>query len=1031
MNIYTFLIASAAVTSIVRFLILPSLRRKIRDDRTPRLVRRIAMVEVFKFIAFASMVAAMSSAIAVVAIVLASSRFESAEALLRQARHVREAIEMISTDLNAVIILVLLPTLLFIIYRSSKKTVGARYRKALEAEVKRLVALREVGSLPELPPTPEMRKVAARIAALDNAIAERSPYRGPDIPKMKELRHELVKAHALLDLDRRAQVQFDTSFLDVAPKGRFGPLATFFMSQGMLTSLEASSRTLSFVGIFLLMPSLIGVSMSGARTPLDVRIAQLQIAASSKAAEKSFESAKADDDRTIDDQVAIQQIAAAYQAAWQSRGAWQNVTREPEASTEMLRKLRANEVRRNILTEFSAQTGIEVMSDAGESARAIASRAIAMPDAPLNPIGERMAARLNTVKRKQPHAFDKIKHTLRDFKASFGRIAEKRDVESVLFSAIFERALDHAWHPDHAVGELAEELTTDVTPELVKAADESYGLNFLNALANGESLDQAAEQVKPTPSMPIHPAAILQERGVVAVAEKERKGLIASSDQGPALFSDRTRLNNFSANRLLDVIQGEDEASTADNVLGSVSSYEDHFPGTAAGVGNTDRSQFLKFRDPALKDEIADARSFTHLRGSPHVGGVLIGVAPTTPRSPLAFRDLEWKESGDSVTLTLVAANNRRFDLGPWRKQIVAQALAYAADGRPTAVTVLNVTRARAQRVLVHPALVNSPLGCRTIEIDKLVFDHFKLAQTNMKTVEEQDDLYELASAIIVRRLAPANVIDPADKMLNALLTEIPTLKENLANAPLATDLQSMFDPRRSPITVKDEYFDRPIVDVIRRCANQTKIDAYSGCIEHSPLGAITIKDAESIPVLNFVSGVRELPYSPDADLAFLREPSSNPLWPLDFDMQVVFDSPPPFGSRSHEKVEDPNPWTFPSLHDLINQTIETLAKNNGYECSVIRDLREFTIAQRLFRTILSGAFGPSFPIEKLAALEHDTVSSLPSASVSTPKWISVAKDAPPEVAKLRGALGVVEGTGLDACGAIPGQTTIQAACRQ
>ena len=137
MNIYTFLIASAAVTSIVRFLILPSLRRKIRDDRTPRLVRRIAMVEVFKFIAFASMVAAMSSAIAVVAIVLASSRFESAEALLRQARHVREAIEMISTDLNAVIILVLLPTLLFIIYRSSKKTVGARYRKALEAEVKR------------------------------------------------------------------------------------------------------------------------------------------------------------------------------------------------------------------------------------------------------------------------------------------------------------------------------------------------------------------------------------------------------------------------------------------------------------------------------------------------------------------------------------------------------------------------------------------------------------------------------------------------------------------------------------------------------------------------------------------------------------------------------------------------------------------------------------------------------------------------------------------------------------------------------
>eukprot|EP01034_Spumella_vulgaris_P006275 gene6275-7992_t len=114
------------------------------------------------------------------------------------------------------------------------------------------------------------------------------------------------------------------------------------------------------------------------------------------------------------------------------------------------------------------------------------------------------------------------------------------------------------------------------------------------------------------------------------------------------------------------------------------------------------------------------SRSFTRLRGSVRVGGVLIGADPTTG-APLDVRDIGWRVDGATLALTLKLAD-RTIDVGRFDGETVQQALAYAADERPTTVTMTSgPLMPKILRVHLHPSLVDTELGCHMIELDRFV----------------------------------------------------------------------------------------------------------------------------------------------------------------------------------------------------------------------------------------------------------------------------------------------------------------------
>jgi len=128
--------------------------------------------------------------------------------------------------------------------------------------------------------------------------------------------------------------------------------------------------------------------------------------------------------------------------------------------------------------------------------------------------------------------------------------------------------------------------------------------------------------------------------------------------------------------------------------------------------------------------------SFPRLHGHSGVGGVLIGRPPDAGR--LNGRDLTWTtDLKGQVTVDVVLADTV-VQVGPAQSETVAAALAYAADGRPTAATILNVIPTAAQRVLLHPALVNTPVGCRVVELDRLLY-RWLAADSGLEQLYQQE----------------------------------------------------------------------------------------------------------------------------------------------------------------------------------------------------------------------------------------------------------------------------------------------------
>lgn len=177
---------------------------------------------------------------------------------------------------------------------------------------------------------------------------------------------------------------------------------------------------------------------------------------------------------------------------------------------------------------------------------------------------------------------------------------------------------------------------------------------------------------------------------------------------------------------------------------------------------------------PSAKSLAANAtraRSFIKLRGFAKVGGVLIGREPSPALEPApAITSFQWQiTDGKKVLLQAADAAGKLVPHCPSEAldpDAVYAALVYAADGRPTAVTMVTADPLKELKILVHPALVDTRVGRAIVDLDRFV-DQFAGTRDGESEEAEMDralastlvyhanDLYRVAWAARFAALSP------------------------------------------------------------------------------------------------------------------------------------------------------------------------------------------------------------------------------------------------------------------------------------
>jgi len=434
---------------------------------------------------------------------------------------------------------------------------------------------------------------------------------------------------------------------------------------------------------------------------------------------------------------------------------------------------------------------------------------------------------------------------------------------------------------------------------------------------------------------------------------------------------------------------------------GGLSTYEDYFPNSLQSSAPTHYAVIMKtlkrFSPNSIvaftrEEAFNNAFSFSSLSANPWIGGVLIGRSPEKNSTAPDIRYVQWKDTAGFVNITLIDAAGKKYQLGRFPKAVIALAIAYAADARPVAATMINCTDgALPLRVLVHPALVNTPLGCNIISMDRFV-DTYAYnepsgqVQYALQQFRYQKLIYDACAYYLIfkRHLYEGTenflVEGPYKQLSGFVISNFTLLKQKLLNGKVFND------PLLSPMRVKKNYYHQYLVDLIvtHLAASTTgeeffnKIDA--GFPGNMSAGDILITQSE------IRSGVRENPYVLDPDLrSLMLTADDNPLNTLTFIEQVAYNKSRFCKKDFHPEVDD-SPWEFPYIksNNMIQRAIDQNVQT-GVNKEIMDNALAFTVAQRLFRNAFSGGLGLGFPLSRVGALMEVCVGQV--GYVKTPEW--------------------------------------------
>jgi hypothetical protein len=899
-------------------------------------------------------------------------------------------------------------------------------------------------------------------AVADDRIAEAEAV---GLRENLEARQEaLQREYARIDILRRVELKLDEADMEEsnASTSWWGKVRDIITSRGALTTLEGTAKVLRLALLVLLIPSLLATNARALNEGLEQRIArvdELRIAARAEDATADWEQALAalpeapDDQAAVPDSV-IDAVARSFEDAVFHTALIGRRIGPPVRSTIVRRQMLALATPRHL----APRDGGHVARVPETSIDDIVSQA---ERGPRTPLGQRYRDELRVDLERSP----RLRARLRGYAASFSQPASGDDIARALLKQTLGYAAEGVRPTGDLLGTVYDGVTSTIDPGELRTSARRLMTEHKVHLTRASNLDEVTEWLTRADAQPRWTSRVttglnqvVTERLPDVIFEYEyRPPSLATT---VAREADVARASNV----LRDLVGNEGRASAAraERLTEALVEYDDYFPSGPGAERTTPRGRLLGELHPSQYTTIerswlgidpADgpvldaargasggdvattemrargggaqrgrtppasirlrtpdgagrtlasasrARSFVRLRGFSRIGGVLIGREPSDGR--VDIRRLSYRIVRDRVEITLTDHRGQQVTLTPIRASVLHRALLYAADGRPTAVTMVTATPLAELKVLVHPALVDTPLGCVLIELDRFV-DTYTGGRRNavpnareraVKIVYALHALYSMTWAQRVVSALTTSVIAEYDAESRRFLEQQRDVALRILRDP-DTDSTVQFalalpdsvrSERYSPVFSHDGYYDRGIAATTSTCARENRtLAGYVPCVRRSRLLSARGSDLSrllgALPTFEVWSGVREREFGVDAAFRdFQRHPQASP---LQFMLQVAFTSDALDGSDEAEPFEFPaiTTWIDESVRDALRRPAQALHQR------ILADAEEFVFAQRLARAALGGDLGPAFPMEQLVELTKATRGA-GSREFVTPRW--------------------------------------------
>lgn len=395
------------------------------------------------------------------------------------------------------------------------------------------------------------------------------------------------------------------------------------------------------------------------------------------------------------------------------------------------------------------------------------------------------------------------------------------------------------------------------------------------------------------------------------------------------------------------------------------------------------------------------ATSFRLASRSFRVRGVLVGQDMQT--SDIDVDGLRWSiqpsKTGKTTKLDLAVHQRPGWrDLGVFDAGVVNQALRYAADRRVVATTITPGDGKVVGRVTyLHPALVDTPLGCRVVEADRLI-DTFTFAAKGerlsppMATL--RSDREQMGQWMMVAKLAEALAPMPEaracpredlQKVIGAqhlmAVHFSPALEQSLSDFIAAEN-------KKLPGSTR-------VLNVAQKCSGAGPSNLAS-CLCESAKGS-GLPASYWFPE-DHTSQFREKAVKGNPDWAWMQR-STNRLENVDLWVHTTFSL-----RRSEARDGEVDEATASSV-DFPAVELQTLRQEISVKLpSYLRDslaspsyddftapVEDFILLQRLFRSALAGGLGRDFPMTQLVTLQRQTRKYVPTQP--TIRWEPASLD--------------------------------------
>jgi|GEM_PF-3016732 len=901
----------------------------------------------------------------------------------------------------------------------------------------------------------EARRIRAKIqeaqAAFDRLSDSKEPVnwraRQDWLSNIKNLNNQLAAE------EQRCRLAADKTTVGQQPN-RWWRIAQFFVSKGLYADLKLSSKIISSLtaaAVALGLVSISGPALADSVWQRMLRFDDLRVAAVKADVNKQIEMTKGPQPTalTADDVKAVRYFNSQFVRALVNNGYW-NSTISPETPNAALRR---ETTARAIVDRAQVPGNDPIVANAkplSESDATIVQEVSAGKESGLTgKVGSESDAEVVSWFGEQ---WGKVRANLLAHAEKYGQPVEFSDVRGAMIDKIVGVAFDQAPGSDNVLSKTAHDVLKSVAKNSIKEAVEIEFREAAIDLKQGSSLDDVLVHVRiKVLNVPLRQTErialfgrIIDEHGLLARLQRAGFGLRMRPEAGVD-----PQQANAVADEIANAAASNSKEPVPSEVVDALDDYDHHFPasesrppdseppptapstsapkppfkGGPSSFSSTEvvqrvNTQLGRVLNQALEAppqfQVARAHSFEMLTGYSRVGGVLIGREPKS-LSIGNFQDLRWDVSGRQITLNFVRDDKTEFTFGPYDKTLVHQALIYAADGRPLAVTMTNARPLPELKILVHPALLDTPLGAQIINLDRWV-DTYARGNQDVKgptaQVYNQVYLYRIAwterfKALISKMRSTRGVsrddIAQLDRIGRAVEEGTAELKNELGSELLSKfpTSEEISDKRESLLAVKYQFYDPNLVEWVADCVTTATLEKFEKCIDEKAETGMSGRlsdyaDRWAVRPPSFMpwSGVREIGYDSCKDLSCIGKPTAadeTELWPFDFMLQAAFTSPPFFLSEPEDKgtpsnqYVDAQPFEFPQVHKQISEHIREAIRKDQKLQKELAGIRDFTILQRLFRIALSGRLGPDFPLEKLVSLT--TVAAEDISACRTPRW--------------------------------------------